>query len=138
MPFRHFILHNFWLKLCSLVFAGLIWFAVSQSDQKIIQSIFPTRLQTLELRCPISLLAPPASHPAVTLDPATVIVKVAGEDAALKRLSPESIQVYVKLPDGPSLPQMARVQVIVPREVALREVTPDQVSLRPEGSTARQ
>src|SRR5207244_11828090 len=98
MSLRYLILHNFWLKLWSLFFAGLIWLAISQSDQKVIHALIPSHLQTLELRCPVGLLLSPANGSPITVEPPGVLVKVAGADANLKNLTPENIQVYVKLP----------------------------------------
>lgn len=132
MPLRSLILHNLWLKILSLFFATMIWFAIQyhQSDYKFSQTLFRPRLQTLELRCPVAIMAPPGNGSAFIIEPSGVVVTVRGEDAVLKKLTPENIQVYVRLTDGPNFSRSFRVEVIVPREVAFQEVVPDQISVR--------
>src|SRR6266550_3076942 len=102
MPLRPFIVHNLWLKIFSLFFATLIWFAIqsnqsNQSNNKFSQSLFAPRLQTLELRCPVTVMTAPGVGSAFNVQPSGVIVKVRGEDAILKNLVPENIQAYVRL-----------------------------------------
>jgi len=130
MAFRSLILHNFWLKAFSLFFAGLIYFAIqsSQSDFR-----FPTPFPSpeLEVRCPVAVLDAPASHTAFQLEPAGVVVKVTGKDATLKKLVPETIQAYVRLIGVSNLRRSFRVEVIVPPEVTLKEVAPEQVFVQP-------
>jgi len=132
MPSRPFVIENLWLKSFSLILAILIWLAIQSnpSDYEVVQTLFPRRFQTLELRCPIAIMTPPGNHAGFNLEPGTVIIKVRGEDAVLKKLSPENIQVYVRLPELPKLNRLFPVEVIVPREVTLKEVVPDQVSVK--------
>src|ERR1051326_2961979 len=125
MSFRALLLENLWLKIFSFILATLIYIAV-QSDRY----PFPSHPQTLELRCHVALMAPPGAHSSLRVEPEDVLVKVRGEDAILKKLSPESIQAYVRLPDPPNLNRMFRVEVIVPREVTLTEVAPDQAAVK--------
>ncbi len=133
MPLRSFLLENLWLKSFSLILAILIWLAIQSnpSEYQVVQSLFPPRTQILELRCPIAIMNPPGSHAAFNLEPGTVIVKVRGEEAVLRKLNPDNIQVYVRLPELLKLNRLFPVEVIVPREVALKEVVPDQVSVKP-------
>lgn len=133
MSLRPYILHNFWLKILSLVLASGIWLTIS--DYKSAQSLFGPRLPTRELRCPVTVMISPTSRSSVNVEPGSVIVKVRGEDAALKKLNPESIQAFVRLPDAPNFSRPFFVEVIVPPEVTLREVLPDQVSVQWAGST---
>ena len=136
MALRTLVVENLWLKSFSLMLAILIWLAIQSnpSDYQVAQTLFPHRLQVLELRCPIAIMTPPGNHAGLNLDPGTVIVKVRGEDAVLKKLNPENIQVYVRLPELPKLNRLFPVEVIVPREVTLKEVVPDQVSVKSSGS----
>ena len=133
MPLRPFIFENLWLKSFSLILAILIWVAIQSnpSDYRFVQNLFPPRLQMLEIRCPIAVMASPGSRATFNLEPGTVIVKVRGEDAVLKKLSPENFQVYVRLPELLKLNRLFPVEVIVPHEVTLKEVVPDQVSVKP-------
>ena len=131
MPLRSFILNNLWLKLFSLFFATLIYFAIesSQSDFKFPGALFPS--PELEVRCPVAVMDAPGSHAAFLVEPGGVVVKVLGKDAVLKKLVPESIQAFVRLTGVSNFRRSFRVEVIVPPEVTLREVTPDQVFVQP-------
>ncbi len=127
MSLRSFISHNFWLKIFSLILASLIWFAMQSN-----QSLFAPRRKTREFRCPVGLLTPPGpgSRPLYGLEPGAVIVKVRGDEGALRKLDPTTILAYVRLPEVTTLTRSLRVEVVVPREVTLEEVAPDQVSLQ--------
>ena len=133
MALRPLIFENLWLKSFSLILAILIWVAIQSnpSDYHLVQNLFPPRLQMLEIRCPIAVMTAPGSHATFNLEPGTVIVKVRAEDAVLKKLSPENFQVYVRLPEVLKLNRLFPVEVIVPREVTLKEIVPDQVSVNP-------
>src|SRR2546426_7901541 len=133
MPFRTLILNNFWLKLFSLFFATLIYFAI---DTKSPRALFGSRLPALEVRCPVSVMVPPGSHATFTLKPGSVLVKVRGEEAVLKKLTPESIPAFIRLADVPKPVGLFRVEVSIPRDVTLEEVMPEQVSVESSASTA--
>jgi len=132
MPLRSFILENLALKLVSLFLATLIWFAIqsSQTENRFSGTIFPARLQILELRCPVTVMTPPSSRSGFWLEPSSVVVKVRGDDATLKKLSPESIEAYVRPVDFPNLSRLFPVEVVVPRNVTLKEIIPEQVLVR--------
>lgn len=132
MAWRAFILHNFWLKIFSLFFATLIYFAIqpSPSETGFPQSLFPPHLPTLELRCPVAILAAPGANPGFFIQPSAALVKVEGAEPVLRQLTPENIQVYVKLTDVLNPNRAFRVEVVVPRNVTLKEVTPDQVTVQ--------
>ena len=132
MPLRPFIIENLWLKIFSLILAMLIWFAIqsTQSDYRFPQGLFGSRLQTLELSCPVTVMTPPTLHAGFALEPGTVLVKVRGEESVLKRLSPESLPAYVRLSEAPNPSRLVRVEVVAPRNVTIAEIVPDQVSVR--------
>ena|SRR6266404_4410051 len=131
MALRSFILHNLWLKLFSLFFATLIYFAIqsSQSDFRFPGALFPS--PELEVRCPVAVMDAPGSHATFMIEPSGVVVKVLGKDAVLKKLVPESIQAYVRLTGVSNLRRSFRVEVIAPPEVTVKEVAPDQVFVQP-------
>ncbi len=132
MSLRAFILENVWLKLVSLFLASLIWFAIqsSQSDAKFPSSLFRSRVQTLELRCPVSILSSPRARPALTLEPASVLVKLRGEEATLKKLAAGRLQPYVRPEDVPGIQGVFRVQIVVPPGVTLQDIVPEQVMVQ--------
>ena len=139
MPLRAFILQNLWLKIFSLFFATLIWFAIqpNRSEYKFPHSLFPPRVPTLELRCPVTVMTSPDNRATWTVEPREVLVKVQGEEAVLRKLTPESIQAYINLIDVRNLSRLFRVEVIVPRDVTLEEVMPDQVTVQSAASTEK-
>src|SRR5258706_9163135 len=131
MSLRAFSLENVWLKLVSLFLAGLIWFAIqsSQSDAKFPSSLFRSRVQTLELRCPVSILSSPRARPALTLEPASVLVKLRGDEATLKKLAGR-LQPYVRPEDVPGIQGFFRVQIVVQPGVTLQDIVPEQVMVQ--------
>jgi len=138
MSLRPFIFQNLWLKLFSLILAILIWLAIqsNQSDHQLLHLLFPA--QTRELQCPITVMTTPVTRSVLRIEPGTVAVKVrAGDAAVLKNLRPESIQAYVRLPDLPNLSRLLRVEVIVPRDVSLKEVIPEQVYVQASAATEK-
>ena len=132
MPLRALILHNLWLKLFSLFFATLIYFAI---DGKSPQTFFRSRLPTLNLRCPVSVMTPPGTRSSFTVQPSGVLVKVRGEDAVLSKLTPESFPTYIRLANVPQSTGFFHVEVSLPHDVTLEEIVPDQVSVQSSGST---
>ena len=133
MPLRPFIFENLWLKVFSLILATLIWFAI-QSNQ-LPQNLFSPRAQ--ELRCPVNVMVPPGNPTAFKVEPGVVLVKLRADEAVLKKLSSETIHAYVTITDAPSLNHLFRVQVIVPRDVTLKEVVPNEVSVKAADSGAQ-
>ena len=132
---RSLILDNLWLKSFSLILAILIWVAIqsNQSDNKF--SLFPPRPHTAEFPCPVRVLLSPASRSLFNVEPASVMVKVYGDDAVLKKLAAQSIQAYVRPADQPNLDYLFRVEVVVPRDVTIKEIIPEHVSVRLINST---
>jgi hypothetical protein len=57
------------------------------------------------------------------------MVKVQGDAGVLGRLRPDSIQAYVRLPEGFNNGGSCTVDVTAPRDVAVKEIVPDRVSL---------
>ena len=131
MHLRSFILHNLWLKVFSLFFAALIYFAIesSQSDFKFPGTLFPS--PELEVRCPVAVMDAPGSHASFLIEPSGVVVKVLGKDAVLKKVVPESIQAFVRLTAVSNFRRSFRVEVIAPPEITVKEVVPDQVFVQP-------
>ena len=137
MPQRPFVIENVWLKLFSFILAILIWFAIqsTQSDYRFPQALFGSRLQTLELSCPVTVMTPPNLLTGFAVEPGAVLVKVRGEESVLRRLSPESLPAYVRLSEAPNPSRLVRVEVVAPRGVTTTEIVPDRVSVRATGSS---
>ena len=135
MSLPPFILHNFWLKIFSVILAGLIWFAIESNQSGF--NLFSPRLKPRELRSPIRLMLSPNNRSTFNVEPKEVVVKVSGEDSVLKKLSPDNVRAYVRLNDAPDLSGLFHVEVIVPADVTLQEVVPDQVSVQLAGPASK-
>ena len=129
---RSLLLDNLWMKSFSLILAILIWVAIqsNQSDNKFSQTAFPARPHTAEFPCPVRVMLSPASRSLFNVEPASVVVKVYGDDAVLKKLATQNIQAYVRPADQPNLDYLFHVEVVVPRDVTFKEVIPEHVSVR--------
>jgi|ERR1043166_295926 hypothetical protein len=143
MSLRAFILENVWLKVVSLFLASLIWFAIqsSQSGSRFPSSLFHSRVQTLEMRCPVSILSSPRARPALTLEPASVLVKVRGDEATLKKLASGRLQPYVRAEDVADIKGVFRVEIVVPPGITLQEIVPEHVTVQsapPAANTSAQ
>ena len=124
MPLRDYILNNFWYKVFSLVLATWIWFVVQYN-----QAGLPPAGggKPREFRRPIMVLTSATNLWPLRVEPSVVEVNVRGELAALDKLTPEDIQVYVKLTDMPDPTGSFGVEVQLPPEVFLQQVKPAKV-----------
>jgi YbbR domain-containing protein len=131
MAMRDFILNNFWLKVFSLVLATLIWYVINsnlEADSKASPSIFSSALDnTRDFRRPVTVITSAANRRLFSIHPTEVRIKVRGDRATLEKLTPEDIQVYVKLMDVPDSPGSVVLDVEVPRSVVLYQVSPSHV-----------
>ena len=134
MPLRHYILNNWGLKLAALVFAMMIWAAVHSNLQKginIPEDAIRTDITREFPRRPVTVMTVATDGRAFRVIPDEVTVKVRAEIAVLNRLNAEDIQPFVKLtgkqePRGPFA-----VQVYLPPDVSLEQVTPKAVQIEP-------
>lgn len=129
MLLRQVILHNFWLKLFSLMLATLVWFAVAfgmQSGLRVVTNPITNPIQREKLRLPISVLTQPADARVFRVLPEFVDVTVEGEAAVLRDfLRKEDIAAYVDLNVIRHNEKSAqRIRVHVPDGVVVIDVTP--------------
>jgi YbbR domain-containing protein len=99
MSLRDLILHNFWLKLFSLLLATLIWFAVRYGIETNFQPTNPITnpIQQTSYRLAISVLTQPGDSRIFKLTPETVFVTVNAEAAILREVSTNEFHAYVDL-----------------------------------------
>lgn len=137
MAMRDLILNNFWWKVFSLVLATLIWYVINFSLQTETNAS-PTPLGNRaekDLRCPVTVVTSAANRRDFTIHPTEVRVKVRGDRAALEKLSPEDVQVYVKLTDLEDPVGSFLLDVTAPRNVLIQQVSPAHVYVRSVNST---
>ena len=134
MPLRDHIFNKWAMKLAALGFATMIWLAVHSNLQKGINipgDAIRTDITREFPRRPITVMTAAAERRAFRVIPDEVTVKVRAEIAVLNRLNAEDIQPFVKLtgrqePRGPFA-----VQVYLPPDVSLEQVTPKAVQIEP-------
>ncbi len=130
---RDLILKNFWLKLFSFILATLIWFTVWSNLEN--EARLPWRTARSDryreiADQPVLVLANSADKHAYRIDPARVRVTIRGSEAALDRLKPGDLEVFVR-PLGVGEPTGALdVQVRAPLGVAVVQVQPSSVSVQ--------
>jgi len=132
MPLRDFILNNLWYKVLSLVLATLIWFVITSNQPMESKSpgLPPLGSKPRHFHRPIMVLTSATNLWPLEVHPNEVEVKVRGEPAALEKLSAEDIQVYVKLTDMPEPAGSFAVEVQLPQQFFLQQVSPAQVLIR--------
>jgi YbbR domain-containing protein len=132
MPLRDFILNNLWYKVLSLVLATLIWFVITSNQPMESKSpgLPPLGSKPRHFHRPIMVLTSATNLWPLEVQPNEVEVKVRGEPAALEKLSAEDIQVYVKLTDMPDPAGSFAVEVQLPQQFFLQQVSPAQVLIR--------
>src|SRR5215510_13567766 len=131
MNARELILHNFWLKAFSLVLATMIWFAIHSNLQPdAAQGAFRPPEIGLYAR-PIMLMTSPDDHTSYMVEPLAVNVKVNGDKDLLAKLNPNDIQVYVDLTAVPVVHGAFQVDVKLPRNMSLQQVSPSHVHVEP-------
>jgi hypothetical protein len=128
MTVHSILLHNFWLKLFSIILATLIWIAVRAnlaSASADVNRKFPHR--------PVLVMSGAGEHPALTIEPGDVSVLVRGPAELIGRLKEQDVQVFLPLDDRQDLPGEFAIVVHVPP--GLKEVVafPDRVSVQRSG-----
>jgi len=128
MFLRALFLHNFLLKLFSIVLATLIWLAVWASLRGASAEVtrkFPRR--------PVLVMTGTGEHPALAIEPPDVSVLVRGPAALLSGLKEQDIQVFLQLQGRPDPAGDFGVVVHVPPGVTEVVSFPERVTVRPTG-----
>lgn len=131
MRLRDYILNNFWLKVFSLIMAGMIWFAVQsalQGDTRFPQNPFHP-LEAREYTKTIAVVSRPEEGKTFKINPPEARVTLRGNNALFKRLKLSDIQVYVDVTEPPGPSGMYQVRANVTRMGAT------QVEVRPQFAT---
>lgn len=128
MRARDYILNNFWLKVFSLIMAGMIWFAVQsalQGDNRFSQNPFYP-LETREYTKTIAVVARAEDSKKYKIDPPEARVTVRGNKAIFRNLKISDLQVYVDLTESTAShgPQPVRVN--------LSRLGATQIEVRPQ------
>ena len=135
MSLRTIFLHNFWLKVFSVLVSTLIWLTVDANLKKElplerfasgeVNRKFPHR--------PVLVMTGAGEHPALALEPSDVSVRVRGPAATVGNLREEDVQVFLDLQGHRELSGEFRIIVHAPPGVTEVYAVPETVTVRPTG-----
>ncbi len=126
MSLRHYILHNFWLKLFSLVLATLVWVVVYTVQTK--STTLPgfeegkERLTFEQVR--VAVIKLPSDTRLYRITPSAVDVTLAGTPATLKALKPGDLEVFINLANMRYETRIHEVQLHIRAKVDVVSVSP--------------
>jgi hypothetical protein len=139
---RQLILHNFWLKLTSLVVAALLWLVIDSTledgggaarhlDDVTTYREFPRR--------PVLVMTGMSDRRGYGAEPSEVSVTVRGPADVVERLQDSEIRVFVRVENPDQLKggmtMISPVGVTAPPGTTVVNIRPDMVLVRPlEGS----
>jgi YbbR domain-containing protein len=130
---RSLILRDFWLKLLSLVLAGLIWLTVwfAIRNEKSPLSVFASpEPEQVFYNIPVQVLLSAADIREVKVNPSAVEVHVRGESRKLQALQPKEISARVDLTGIESARGLRkRIDIITPTGITFVQVIPDEVEV---------
>lgn len=126
------IFHNFWLKLFSLLLAGMIWYAVfSIQDKPKAVPGFNVGVQKKEFdQIPVVILKSPSDTAVYKISPNAVNVTITGKPAQVESLTPADVRVFIDLSDmrtGSRMKKSYQVSVHVPDSTLEIDVAPKLV-----------
>lgn len=136
-----FFLHNFWLKMASLILATLIWLTVQANLDKENRGVYPGRVLSDDmdkrvvtqkrLELPVTVLMDGTNSTEYRSVPTNVAVTVSGESMRINSLSDQDFLAYIET-GGVSSPQgeIFPVSVNLPANVTLLRVIPPLVRLK--------
>jgi YbbR domain-containing protein len=130
---RSFILHDFWLKLFSLVLAVFIWLTVwfvRRGDAPLRFLTNDAHPQTY-YNVPVLVVSSAAEPRGFRVDPSVVTVTVRGDKKAMQKLQPKDIRVVVDLTgiEEAARGLRKRVDVTTPTGTSPVQVEPSEVEV---------
>jgi hypothetical protein len=133
MSLRRIIFHNFWLKLFSLMLAGMIWFAVFsiQDKPKAVPGFAVGDIKKEFDQVAVSVLKSPSDTAVYTISPNAVNVTLTGDARILETLTARDVQVFIDFTVVRAATRKNErkqdVQVRLPESVDNIEVSPSYV-----------
>jgi hypothetical protein len=125
---RRWVLHNFWLKVLSLVLATGLWLAISPDQEP----------AEVTLRVPIEFRHVPPQLEIGSVTAPEAQVRVRGPEQMIRELRPTDIHADLELKDaepGQHTFDLTPQQIHLPRDLAVVQVVPVRVTLIMEQST---
>jgi YbbR domain-containing protein len=125
---RRWVLHNFWLKVLSLVLAAGLWLAISPDQEP----------AEITVRVPIEFRHVPAQLEISSVTMPEVQVRVKGPERLIRDLRSTDIHADLELRDaqpGEHTFDLSAQQIHVPRDLTVVQVVPVRVTVTMEKST---
>ena len=120
--FQRYVLHNFWLKVLSLLMAAALWFLISPDQQP----------AEVAIRAPIVFQHVP-EHLEISSESITdAQIRVRGPEQIIRHLQANDIHAEIDLADvkpGERTYDLTSQQVRHPRDVTIVQVVPSQLHL---------
>lgn len=132
MTLRRLILHNFWLKLVSILLASLLWLVVQAglSDDGNDTPRFARGSNPRQFERPVLVLTDLSAGRRFKAEPREVRVEVSG--LGVQHLQSSDVHAYVELMEPAKMKGEVPIKVIVriPRGLKLVKVLPETVVIR--------
>jgi hypothetical protein len=125
---RRWVLHNFWLKVLSLVLATGLWLAISPDQEP----------AEVTLRVPIEFRHVPPQLEIGSVNVPEAQVRVRGPEQVIRELRPTDIHADLELKDaapGEHTFVLTAQQIHLPRDLTVVQVVPVRVTVIMEKST---
>ena len=123
MPFRDYILNNFWWKLLSLMLAALTWLTIRtafERDQTLQESPVVTSSTRSFPALPITLMTSSTNPNHYRVEPSTIAVDVSGTEIDLKKLQEKDVHLYVDISNVGDEKQVRRkIEAQAPRDLKI-------------------
>jgi YbbR domain-containing protein len=119
--FKRYVLHNFWLKLLSLLLATGLWYSLSHEEPAEVELRAPIVFQNVPLRLEISSESIPEAR-----------IRVRGPERVIRQLQADDVRAEISLADvkeGERTFDLTSQQVRHPHDVAVVQVVPSQLHL---------
>ena len=126
---RRWVLHNFWLKILSLVLATGLWLAISPDQEP----------AEITLRVPIEFRHVPLQLEIRSVTVPEAQVRVKGPERMIRELRSTDIHADLDLKDaepGEHTFELTAQQIHVPLDLAVVQVVPVRVTVTMENSTS--
>lgn len=133
MNLRDLILHNFWLKLASLLLAAMMWYviAATQTDLRLSQTGIQKNTEFTLENVPITVMKSATDLLPCKVIPTTVNITVSGSPKRLQTLGLHELEVFVNLKDVRQAENLIKqVLVFAPPGVKVVAVKPSEVLIQ--------
>ncbi len=120
--FQRYVLHNFGLKVLSLLFATSLWFVISRDEQ----------MAEVDVRAPIVFRNVPSDLEVSSETIPEALIRVRGPERVIRQLRVNEVQAELDL--AGTTPQqrtfdLTTKQIRHPREVTVMQIVPSQLHL---------